>query len=345
MTVAALPGNIEFRAFQLGLQTTFGTPVAATRRMPWRFAPTVDPHWTTPDVDTGTLDPAIAPYRMAIDVTGQATGPLAADDAPILFASLLKGGETPTGPTDSAYLWDFDPASTTADPFEISTGEWGDEVTADQWRYQDGILEQLQLTYPQDLGPIQIQADWRFATATYPMPGGLTPGLTVDTNPAWLYAADTALFINDNAGSIGITQLLNTMHDATIQINGNPDVKRFANGSNANFAAAGYGRGARTMQTTITLAKSVAGLAEAVDWLNADPVERFIEVRTDCRKLIGVSSHPMLRLRFAGYWFTRSEQAVNSNSAIQLVCNHVVDPDLGSPIGVQIRNGMSSLLG
>lgn len=341
MTVNAMPGNVRFRAFQLGKETTFGTPVAATRRMPWRFSPTVDPHWTSPDVDTGTLDPAIAPYRMATDVTGQATGPLAANDAQILWAALLKGGVAPTGPTDSAYTWAFQPASGTADPFEILTAEWGDEVTGDQWRYEDGVLDQLQLQFPQDLGPIAITADWRFASATYPHI--MTGSLSVDTNPTWLYAADTRLYIDDVAGSIGITPLVNTMHDASIQIQTNVDVKRFANGSNTNFAVAGYGRGARTMQTTFTLAKSTAGLAEAVKWLNADPVERFLCLDTTSRKLIGASSHYSQRIRFAGYWFTRSEQAVNSNSAIQLVCNHIVDPSLASAIDVRVVNGMSAL--
>ena len=32
MTVAALPGNVRLRAFQLGKETTFGSAVPATRR-------------------------------------------------------------------------------------------------------------------------------------------------------------------------------------------------------------------------------------------------------------------------------------------------------------------------
>lgn len=343
MPVAPLPGNVRFRALQLGLESVFGTPVAATRRMPWRFNPTVDPHWTTPDVDTGTLDPAISPYRMATDITGQATGPLAANDASIMWAMLLKGGEVPTGPVDSAYTWAFDPASTSQDDFEIVTGEWGDEVVADQFQYASGIIEQLQLQFPQDLGPIQITADMRFAEVDYP--NTMTPGLSVDTNPDWLYAADTSLYIDDVAGSIGITPLVNTMHDASIQINNNIDVKRFANGSNANFQAQGYGRGARTMQTTFTFAKSPQGLAEVVKWLNADPVTRFVALDTTARSFIGVTSHPRQRIRFAGFWFTRSEGAVGSNSAIQLVCNHVYIPGGGfSAIDVLVVNGMASLL-
>lgn len=342
MPVATMPGNVRFRAFQLGLQSDFDTPVTRTRRMPWRFAPTVDPHWTTPDVDTGTLDPGIAPYRTAIDVTGQATGPLAADDASILWALLLKGGVSPTGPTNGAYVWDFDAASTTSDDFELVTADWGDEVVADQWRYNAGVLEQLQLQFPQDLGPIQITADFRFASADYPE--AATTSLNVDRTPDWLYAADTQLAINDTAGSIGITPLIDSMHDAQIQINNNVDVKRFANGSNANFAVAGYGRGARTVQTTFTFAKSTQALAEVVHWLNEDPVQRFVELNTTSRSLIGGTQYAGQRLRFSGFWFTRQEQTVDSNTAAQLVCNHVYEPTLGYGFSARVKNRMATLL-
>src|SRR5664279_1957582 len=110
MTVAALPGNVRLRAFQLGKQTAFGTPVVATRRLGLTYAPTVDPHWTFPTSDTGTLDPALPPYRMATDVTGSLTGPLAYDDAPYLYGALVKGGVTP-----AANLWTYTAASLTQD--------------------------------------------------------------------------------------------------------------------------------------------------------------------------------------------------------------------------------------
>ena len=339
MTVQALPGNVRFRAYQLGLQSDLLTPVDATRRVPWRFTPTVDPHWTFPDVDTGTLDPAIAPYRMAVDVTGQAAGPLAADDAQILWSGLLMGGVTPTGAV--AKSWHFQPDATSADPYDPVSGEWGDEVTGDQFRYYGGIIDQLQLTFPQDLGPIQIQADYRYAAVEYPH---TRQDLSVDTNPTWLYGADTALYINDTAGSIGITRMVDTMHDASITIASNTDVKRFSNGSNSNFSVAGYGRGARTLETTFNFAKSTQALQEFADWLNASPVERFVVLDTTSQVFVTGSTPYQQKIKFAGYWFTRSENAVGSNTTAQLVCRHVFDPNLPSPIDVLVVNGMATLL-
>lgn len=341
MPVAPLPGNVRFRAFQVGVQSVFGTAVPATRRLPLRFTPQVDPHWTSPDVDTGTLDPGIAPYRMATDVTGDLTGPLDYDTASLLWAMLLKGGVSPTGPTDGVYAWDFAAASTSQDSFEVVTGEWGDD-TDDEFQYRDGVLDSLQLTYPQDLGPVQVQAGTRFGLVDYPNP--LTGGLDVATNPDWVYAADTSLYIDDAAGSIGITPLVNSMHDAVIQVQSNLDVKRFANGSNANYAVAGYARGARASQVTITFAKSTQALGEVAKWLSADPVNRYLCLDTNSRKAIpGHAAKRGHRVRLAGHWFTRSEQAVGSNSAAQLVLTGFYDPALAYGLSVRVRNTMSAL--
>lgn len=339
MTVTALPGNIRLRAYQLGAESTFGTPVAATRRFPWKFAPTVDPKWTTPDVDTGTLDAALPPYRMAIDVTGNATGALAYNDLPYLLSAALKGGVAAGG--GGPYTWTFVPAATSQDVFQTFTGEWGDDTT-DAFRYTSGVLDKLTLEYPQDLGPVTINADYRFASVTYPQP--ITGGLSVDPAPAWVYAADTSVYVDSTAGAIGATKLTNTIHGATIAFSGNLDVKRFMNGSNTRFQAAGYARGQRMIETTLTIAKSTAGLAEVVNWLNASPVERFISVKTVSPEIAGGSTPYSLDLRFAGYWFTRSEATIGgSNAGIQLVCRNVYDTSLGYPISATVINSLSAL--
>src|ERR1019366_2025953 len=185
MPVAAMPGNVRLRKFQLGKETTFGTSVAATRRFPWTFVPKIDPHWTFPVADTGTLDEAINPYRAAGDYLGTATGSLAFNDLPYLWSALIKSGVTPV-----ANVWTFQPASTSQDPFEIFSAEWGDE-TADVYGFGDGVLDKLKIDFPENLGAAQITADYRFATVTYPQ----TPAaLSVDQSPAWAYAADTSYY-------------------------------------------------------------------------------------------------------------------------------------------------------
>lgn len=337
MTVAALPGNVRLRAFQLGPETSWATPVAATRRLPWTFTPTVDPHWTFPVADTGTLDEAIAPYRMAIDVTGQATGDLAYNDVPYLMCG-LGSSITPSGTT--AKTWTSSYASTSQDAFQLFTGEWGDEVAGDQFQYASGTLEKLQLQIPNDLGPWQVQADWRFATVTYP---NARTALSVDFAPTWVYGADTSLYIDSTAAGIEATQLLNTMHDATVVITPAIDVKRFANGSNTRFAAQGYGRGARTFEVTFSFAKSTAALAEVANWLNASAQERFVGLKAQSASTIGGTPYS-LDLRFAGFWFTRTEGTyATSNTTAQLVCKAFLDQTLAYPFSLTCVNGLTTL--
>lgn len=336
MTVAALPGNVRLRAFQLGKQTSFGTPVVATRRLGLTYAPTLDPHWTFPTSDTGTLDEALAPYRMATDITGAATGPTAFDDLPYSFGALIKGGITP-----ASHVWTYTPASTSQDIFELFVGEWGDDVATDNFSYSDGVLDSLVLAYPEDLGPIQTTANWRFGSFVYPQ---TKQALSVDPSPIWAYAADTKLFFNDTAGAIGTTALTNTMHSATITINNNLDVKRFSNGSNTRFQVAGYGRGARTFEANFKFAKSTAGVAEAAKWLNTNATERFVSVETTSVTNVPTTSTPYsLILRFGGYWFTRAESTYGTaNATIDLVCRGVLDQTLSYPFTAIVTNNLSA---
>lgn len=341
MTTAAIAGNVALRAFQLGLETTLNTPVAATRRMPWSFAPTVNPNWTWPTAQTGTLDHAIPPYRTAFDVTGQATGQLAFNDIPFLYSATIMGGISPTG-AGAAKTWTYQPASTSQDVFDLWTGQWGDDTT-DQFQYVSGVVNQLVLTYPEDLGPITIAADYRFSNANYPV--ARTPGLQVDLSPNYAYNADTSLYIDNTAGGIEATQILNTMHGATVTINNNIDPKRSANGSNARYQVFGYGRGARTFEVSFNFAKSTAALTEVANWLTATATERFVGLKTvsvvDAEAGLTKYSHD---LRFSGFWFTRSEGTYGtSNATVQLVCQGFLDQTLTYPFKAVVVNTLASL--
>ena len=343
MTVAALPGNVRLRAFQIGAETSWGTAVPATRRLPLTFNPAFDLKVTFPTADTGTLDRALAPYKMASDINGQLTGPLAYNDVPYLLSAVVKGGVTPTGA--GPYTWTFQPAYTSQDVFQTFTAEVGDE-TADQYQLMGGVINQLQLQYPEDLGPVAVTADWYFASIN----GGpntsftRTPGLQVDPSPNWVYAADTQLYIDSTAGGIEGTVLTNTMHGATVTLNDNLDKKRFANGSNTRFQLAGYGRGARLLTTNFTFAKSTVGIAEVANWLNANPVERFLGIRTVSPAIAGGATHYTMDLRFAGFWTANTYGTyATGNTTDVLTCEGFIDQTLAYPFLFTAINSLSAL--
>lgn len=332
MPLTPLAGSTRLRAYQLGLEGTPLTQTAATRRMPWSFAPAVDPHWTFPTADTGTLDQAIAPYRTALDVTGTATGQLFANDVPALMCASIKGGVTPSTVGGTGKSWVWQPASTSQDVFDLFTSEWFDDATADAWAGTGGIIEAWTLTYPQNLGPIELSAAYRYAAPVYPATP--TGALTVDTSPVPLYMADTELYINDTSGAIGTTKISDTLYDASVSYTGNIDPKRFANGNSIRFDVQNYGRGERVIGYMINGTKNAAMVAEAVKWIGASPTERFMELRTIAVPFAGSGQPYSMSIRIPGYWLTRAETTIANNTAFSLSGHQIYDAGLAYPFRV-----------
>ena len=342
MPLTPLAGATRLRAFQLGLEASFNVQQAATRRMPWSIVPTVDPHWTFPTADTGTLDQAIAPYRTALDITGAVTGQLFANDVPALISASIKGGVTPTTVGTTGKQWVWQPASTSQDVFDTLTAEVFDDATADAWAFPGSIFTDWTLTYPQDLGPIALSGTLRGASAVYPATP--TGALTTDLSPVPLYMADTSLYINDTSGAIGTTVIANTLYDASITYTGNIDVKRFANGNSVRFNVANYGRGERVIGYTINVTKDAAAVAEAVKWIGASPTERFLEMRTTAVPFAGSGQPYSLSVRIPGYWITRSETTISSNTGFSLTGHQVIDGGLGYPLRIACVNTQAAVV-
>lgn len=343
MPLTPIPGVTRLRSFQLGPESTFETQVAATRRMPWTFVPDVNPNWTNTTVDTGTLSQAIPPYRAALDITGPATGQLFFNDIPALLGYGVLGGITPTG-GGSAKTWTYAPADTSQDIFDTATGEWFDDATGDAQTYTGGVIDNFQLVYPQSLGPIDLTANWRFGKmAAYPATP--TGGLGVDAAPVPVYAADTTVSINNTAGNIGINPFLNQVYDINVSYQNNLDVKRFVNGSNTRFNVQNYGRGPRLLEVTFTFAKASAAITETAKWLNDLAQERFVEINTVSTALAQAATPYQFRIRFSGFWFTRTNTEINTNTGFQLVCRNRFSPTgLNYPVQFLAVNTQSTIL-
>lgn len=312
-------GYTRYRSTQVGKQTVIGTAVAATRRLPMRGPLVINPNWEDPDVDAGSLDPILPPFRTGTDVTASQTGPLAYNDAQIYWAAALVGGVTSTTVSGIARSSVFVAASTTVDPFEYYTMEWGDDVTTDYSRGTGGVIETLSLEYPENLGPVQASVDWRFAAGeTGTISSVPTTGLVLNSNLAWVYAADTEFYINDTAGAIGTTKISDQFHGGTITVTNELDLKRYANGSNTRFAIGGYGRANRTIEAEFRFAKQANSIAETALWNGTDATLRFVEIKTTSPTLITGTTPYSHSVRIAGDWRTRTDEDQGGNSIIVL---------------------------
>lgn len=335
-----ITGFVRFRRHLVGKQSSFSSNVPATRQLPYRGALVIDPARTDPDVDVGSLDPVMAPFNGASQYTGTWEGPEAFNDAQILWAATLKGGVSPTG-GGAAKTWTFQAASLTADDFEYLTDYWGDDVTSDEIIFGSEVINQLQLSFGDDLGAFQVNADVIGGRAA--IGEGPTGGITIDQNPNWVYGADTEFYIDTVYTAIGTTKLTDAVHGATLTINNNLDQKRFANGSNTRFQLAGYGRGAREITLELVLAKTTATIAEAATLDDSPVPDRYIEMRTTSPEIITGSTPFSQSVRMPARLMSRSDGEIGGNTTITLTYKAFLDATLGYAIRAVVVNEEATL--
>ncbi len=334
-------GLTRLRFNQVGKQTVIGTAVAATRRVPWRGPVVYNPNRTDPDVDVGSIDPIIRPYMTGPEVTWNPTGLLTFNDLPVRLSAGLKGGVAATG-GGTAKTWTYQVASLTADDFDYWTDEFGDDTEAtDTIIAHGGVASELSETLPQELGPWEFSDSWVFADATLGSDG--TNSLTVDQSPVFVFGADTTIYMDSAAGSLGISPLVDAVHGATITVTNNLDLKRYANGSNTRFDLRGYGRGPREITLTLTLAKTAATIAEA-NTLDDDPTpSRFFRVSTVSTELAQAGNPYKYNRDGAFRLFERAEGEIGGNAVIELTYRAYYDATLGYAYKATVVNTLAAL--
>jgi len=334
-------GLVRLRFNQLGEQSVIGTAVTTTRRVPWRGAIVYNPNRTDPDVDTGSLDPVIAPYSTGPEVTWNPTGPITFDDLPIRLAAGLMGGIAGSA-SGTAVTWTYQVASLTADPFDYFTDEFGDDTEAtDTIRGIGGVADSLEETMPEGLGPWEISDNWIFADAT--LGANAANGLSVDDTPVFAFGADTAFYMDSAVGSIGITPLADAVHGATIRVANNLDQKRYANGSNTRFALQGFGRGQRVIELVLTLAKTAATIAEAATLDDTPVPARYFKVSTTSTEL-AAAAVPYRYDRLGAFrLFERAEGEIGGNATIILTYRAFYDSTLTYAYRAVVVNQLTAL--
>ena len=321
-----IQGFTRFRKHQVGKQSAFGSNTTALRRLPYRGAIEYNPNRETPDVDTGSLDPAVGAFLGAAEITGSWEGKAAFNDLHYIFGPGIKGGVSPTGTT--AKVWTWQAASLTADDFDYVTDEWGDDVASDVIIGGGGVIDSFSFEFDDELGAWDVSADLIYSRAQFG--AAYTGGLTVDSDPNWLYGAHTVIYMDSNPAAIGITPITDAVHGMEFSVNNNLDQKRFANGSNSGFQLQGFGRGPREIEFVVTLAKTTATIAEA-QTLDDTPVPmRYFDIVTTSTESISGTATPFRNsIRFPAELIEREDDEVNNNSTIKLTYRGRYDATLG----------------
>ena len=336
-----IQGFRRFRKHQFGKQTSFSSNTSATRVLPWRGPIEVNPAREDPDVDVGSLDPILAPFNGPLEVTAALEIPaFAFDDAPYFWSALVKSGVTPTG-GGSAKTWTYQAASLTADDFEYFTDQWGDDVTSDWINAGSGVGDGGELTVDEGLGVLTGSLDMVYARAQ--LGAGPTGGLTVDDTPNWVYGADTEVYLDTVAASIGTTKLTDAIHGFTFRVTNNLDQKRFANGSNTRFQLAGYGRGPREIEVELVVAKTAATIAERATLDDTPVPNRYIELRTTSPEIITGSTPYSQSIRVPARLISATDGEIDNNDVITFTYRGFYDSTLTYALRVVVVNTLSSL--
>jgi hypothetical protein len=330
-----IQGFVRYREHQFGRQDAAGNKTTATRAYPFTGTPTADLAWTDPEVDTGSIDPTAAPYRGAPDLTAALEAPvLNYDDLPLMLSGFFGGGETPTG-GGSAKTWAYEPASTTVDAFDFFTYNFGDDVTTDWFQFGDGVLESVEFTGPEGLGPVSASMTWRFGSVSStgstdsPVDGTVpVAGLAVATDDAIVYLKDCAIYIASTVAGLGAGQVNDALHTFVLRLNQELDEKRFANGSQS-FDVDDYGRASRSIELELTFAKTadtVGTGSESDAWMSDSAVNRYVRLTfTSTVEAQGGTPYSWTTTMPLRY-YTREEGDIGGNTTVVLTGHAFYDP-------------------
>ena len=249
-----MAGELWRGYFQMGLETTPGTTVAATRRMyfdgdsgltrerdarPHRFATA-----SRDNVRAFTLGPTT--------IGGTLKLPLSASEIIELLLMGIKGAVTPTG-AGTAKLWAFTPG-TASDPATI---EWHDGARA--WEAGGCYVNKLKFSgNAKDEATVEAEIFGMNLVATT-MTGSLT-----ERTPDFIEGWETKIFIDTFGGTAGTTQVTGTLINWEVEIDNQLGRKYFANNTQ-NVGAITVGELAVSAKLTFEAA-AAAALTEFNNW-------------------------------------------------------------------------------
>lgn len=248
-----MAGELFNQVFEIGKETTAGTPVARTRGMYFdpdsKLSRTHDarPH----KFATGSRDNTRSFTKGPQIVEGTLSMPLSASEILEFLLMSIRGGVTPTGTTPKT--WTFTPG-TTLDP--VSLG-WHDG--ARPWLASGVIGSKLKISgNVKDATTVSLDVMGLTMTQT-----ALTGGFAART-PDIIEGWETKLFIDSFGGTPGTTQVTGTLINWDIEIDNGLTRKYFAANTNATSAIL-LGEIAVTAKLTFEASPAVA-LTEFNNW-------------------------------------------------------------------------------
>lgn len=240
-----------FRRTQIGLESTNGTPVVATKKLFGTTTMTPDTTFHRPVDDRNSL----AEFKRAI-IVGQQTalrfeGDALYDDIIDFFAMALKGGVTPTTPEGTARLWTFIPNLDSVNAQDAFTWEYGDDSQA--WESDFTMVESLELAITLN-EVLRLTAEMFARDATKVSFTGLS-----DRAVQEIVANDLKVWIDGTFANLGTTLKSSLVTGGSIRFPSGLTPVKYADGT-LDFSAVSEGR--RHMEMDLDLVMGVDAITE-----------------------------------------------------------------------------------
>jgi hypothetical protein len=350
----SLAGFVKNRAHQFGLQTDFGTAVAAKRRYAFKGVPAPDPQWTDPDVDLGSVYVVADPYRTAGSYPASLTVPvLHYNDLPLIYA-LFYGAGLGAGSGTPAVTRMCTPSATTPDDAKVASYEFFDDTgSTDAFQFRDTILESYEITGT-GKGPLSATLNFQSGAffgqgfTDFPANPVIPTVLDFDPNEAIIYMADLFISLASSPYDVGYpSRIADALHSFTLRGTKTVDRKEFANGDHS-FDVDAWGTAAVTHELECTWAKTadIIGTGSESDaWMSETAVDRYagITAETDPAKVAADTGVPYLwDLALPMRYYTRTEGDMGGNATVVLTGHGFADltHDIG-PLTAEIVNTLT----
>ncbi len=331
----SLAGFVKQRKHEFGRQTDFETPVAAVRAYPFKGVPDVNPNWTDPDVDVGSIDLVVAPHRETPDYTAALTDPqLRYNTLPLIHSAFFGGAVNASG--GPAYTRMYEPSSTSPDAVDAFTYNFGDDVTTDWYQLGSGILESCEITGPEGLGALTTSMSWRFGSAfgsgfsDYPANPTVPTGIAVVPNEVIVYLKDLAIYIGSDLYDVDYeyNRVADALHTFTLRLTREIDQKRFANGDQS-FDADAFATASRLIELECTFAKTpdIVGVGSESDaWFSTQSVDRYIRLKAESVEEAAMGVPYLWDFTMPMRYYTRTEGESGGNSTVVLTARAFYNP-------------------
>lgn len=328
-----MSGELWRRFMQVGKETVYGTPVAATRRA--YYAPESNLTRTRSvnrvKAATGTRDQVVDAKARAVVAGGSITMPMGADEILELLLMSIKGGVTPTT-TLGASTWVFTPGNT----LDSATVEWFDGYRA----WQGAGMQVNQLRIARSAGEnsdITITADL-FGKDLAVMGGGMTGSLAErvpDTIEGW----ETAIYIDNFGATAGTTLFSNKLISADLTLDNGMGRKYYGDNT---IATGQVTMGELEITGQFTFEADAGTYAEYQNWDSA--TKRLVRLQFGNNTGVGTgSAKKTVNLDIPGVWDVVDLTQEDAGTRVyRFNYGFVRDPTNGWPVRVTAINGRAT---